>query len=164
MWRALPSHWRNTTRASLVTQTVKNLPAMQETQVQSLGREDPLEKGMATHSSILAWRSLWTEEPGGLQSMGSQRIRYNWATNTFTLSKSLEKYHKVLSFSFSVPLPGLCKFSSFRFSPSAKRNRHNADLGVMERLTWTAIEIYWYNHVYFGNCLPYKGDFMVPRW
>ena len=50
--------------------TVKYLPAMQETQVQSLGWEDPLEKGMATHSSILAWRILWSEEPGGLQSMG----------------------------------------------------------------------------------------------
>ena len=51
---------------------VKNLPAMQKTRVQSLGWEDPLEKGMATHSSILAWRVSWTEEPGGLQSMGSQ--------------------------------------------------------------------------------------------
>ena len=61
---------------------VKNLPAMQETQVQSLGREDPLEKGMATHSSILAWRIPWTGEPGGLQSLGSQRVRHDWATNT----------------------------------------------------------------------------------
>ena len=51
---------------------VKNLPAVLETQVRSLGVEDPLEKGMATHSSILAWRIPWTEEPGGLQSMGSQ--------------------------------------------------------------------------------------------
>ena len=58
--------------ASLVAQTVKNLPAMQEPQVQSLGQEDPLEKGMATHSSILAWRIPWIEKPGGLQSMGSQ--------------------------------------------------------------------------------------------
>jgi len=57
-----------------MAQTVKNLPAMQETWVQSLGREDPLEKGMATHASILAWRISWTEEPGGLQSMGSQRV------------------------------------------------------------------------------------------
>ena len=56
---------------------VKNLPAMQETQVRSLGWEDPLEKGMATHSSILAWRIPWTEEPGGLQSMGSQRVGHN---------------------------------------------------------------------------------------
>ena len=54
---------------SLMDQLVKNLPAMRETQVQSLGQEDPLEKGMATHSSILAWRIPWTEEPGGLQSM-----------------------------------------------------------------------------------------------
>ena len=51
---------------------IKNFPAMQETRVRSLGREDPLEKGMATHSTILAWRILWTEEPGWLQSMGSQ--------------------------------------------------------------------------------------------
>ena len=61
-------------RASLLAQSVKNLPAMQETQVQSLGWEDPLEKEMATHSSILAWKILWTEEPGGLQSMGLQRV------------------------------------------------------------------------------------------
>ena len=59
-------------RASLVTQLVKNLPIMQETWVQPLGREDPLEKEMAAHSSILAWRIPWTEEPGRLQSMGSQ--------------------------------------------------------------------------------------------
>ena len=57
---------------SLVAKSVKNLPAMQETSVQSLHQEDPLEKEMVTHSSILAWRSPWTEEPGRLQSMGSQ--------------------------------------------------------------------------------------------
>ena len=59
-------------RASLIAQLVKNLPVMQETWVRFLGQEDPLEKEMATHSSILAWRIPWTEEPGGLQSMGSQ--------------------------------------------------------------------------------------------
>ena len=59
-------------RASLVAQSVKNLPAVQETRVLSLGWEDPLEKEMATHSSILAWKISWTEKPGGLQSMGSQ--------------------------------------------------------------------------------------------
>ena len=58
--------------ASLVAQTVKNSPAMQETQILSLGLEYPLEKEMATHSSVLAWEIPWTEEPGGLQSMGSQ--------------------------------------------------------------------------------------------
>ena len=60
-----------------MTQIVKNLLAMQETQVRSLGGEDPLEKGMAIHPSVLAWRILWTEEPGGLQSMGSQRIGHD---------------------------------------------------------------------------------------
>ena len=60
-----------------MVQTVKNLAAIQETQVQSLGWEDSLEKGMATHSSILAWRILWTEELGGLQSMDWQRVGYD---------------------------------------------------------------------------------------
>ena len=59
------------------TQTVKRLPTMRETQVQLLGREDPLEKEMATHSSTLAWKIPWTEDPGRLQSMGSQRVRHD---------------------------------------------------------------------------------------
>ena len=60
-----------------VAQMVKSLSAMQETQVQSLGREDPLEKGMATYSCILAWKIPWVEEPGGPQSMGSRRVRHD---------------------------------------------------------------------------------------
>ena len=60
-----------------MAQWVKNLPAMQEMQVPSLGGEDPLEEGMATHSSIVVWRILWTEEPGRLQSTGSQRVRHD---------------------------------------------------------------------------------------
>ena len=64
-------------RASLVAQTVKNLPAMRETQVQSLGQEDPLEKEMATHSSILAWEIPWTEESDGLWFMGWQRVGHD---------------------------------------------------------------------------------------
>ena len=67
---------------SLMAQMVKNLPAVQETWVWALGPEDPLEKGMATHCSILAWRIPWTEKPGGLQSMGSQWVRHEWATIT----------------------------------------------------------------------------------
>ena len=63
---------------SLVAQTIKNLPAMWEIQAQCLVWEDPLEKGMATDSSILPWRIPWTEEPGELQSMGSQRVRHDW--------------------------------------------------------------------------------------
>ena len=69
-----------------VAQTVKNLPAMQETWVRSLGWKDHLEKGIAIHSSILAWRIPWTEEPGKPQSMWSQRVVHNWPTNTATTS------------------------------------------------------------------------------
>ena len=68
--------------ASLVAQMIKNLPAKQETWLWSLGREDFLEKGMATHCSIFAWRIPWTGEPDGLQSMRLQTVRHNWVTNT----------------------------------------------------------------------------------
>ena len=64
-------------RASLVAQRLKHLPAVRETWVRSLGQEDPLEKEMATHSSTIAWEIPWTEEPGGLQSTGSQRVGHN---------------------------------------------------------------------------------------
>ena len=67
----------------MVAQTVKNMPTMRETKVRSLGQKDPLEKGMAPHSSILAWRSLWTEELGGLQSMG---VTESYMTELLTLS------------------------------------------------------------------------------
>ena len=68
---------KSTRRASLAAQMVKNLPAMQETQVRFQGWEDALEKGVVTHSSILSWRIPWTEEPGGLQSIGSQRVGHD---------------------------------------------------------------------------------------
>ena len=67
----------------LVAQTVKNCPAIWETKAQSLGREDPLEKGIASHSNILAWKIPWTEDPGGLQSRESQRVAHKCATDTF---------------------------------------------------------------------------------
>ena len=73
---------------SLVAQLVKNLPTVQETRVPSLGWEDPLEKEIATHSSILGWKISWTEEPGGLQSMGLQRVGHDWATNTYLKQKT----------------------------------------------------------------------------
>ena len=66
-----------------MAQAVKRLPTMWETWVQSLGWEVPLEKEMATHSSILAWKIPWMEEPGRLQSMGSQRVRHNWVTSLY---------------------------------------------------------------------------------
>ena len=76
--------WTYSEGLSLVAQMVENLPAMQETMVQPLGQEDPLEKGMVTLSSILAWRIPWIEEPGRLQSKGSQRAGYDWGTKIFT--------------------------------------------------------------------------------
>ena len=76
-------------RVSLVAQMVKNLPARQDTQVWSLGGEDPLEKEIPTHSSILVWRIQWTEEPGGLRSMASQIVRHDWVTSTTITISSL---------------------------------------------------------------------------
>ena len=73
-------------KASLVAQMLKSPPAMQEAQVPSLGQEDALEKGMAMHPNILAWKSLRTEETGRIQSTGLQRIRHDSATNTFTFT------------------------------------------------------------------------------
>ena len=73
--RATKLNYQHST--AVVAQLVKNLPAVQETWVRSLGWEDPLEKEMATHCSILAWKISWTEEPGGLQPMGSQRVRHD---------------------------------------------------------------------------------------
>ena len=86
-WKRIPTHLLRKQRAgniwriALVAQTVKRLPTMQETQVPSLGWEDPLEKEIATHSSIHVWKIPWTEEPAGLQSMGSQRVRHDWVTS-----------------------------------------------------------------------------------
>ena len=76
-----------------MAQTVKNLPAMQETRVRFLGQEDPLEEGLATHSSILAWGIPRAEEPGRLQTMGLQRVRHDRATNTFTFTRQHLKIH-----------------------------------------------------------------------
>ena len=85
------------TLSFLLVQMVKNLPAIQETQVLSLGWKDSLEKGMATHSSILAWGIPWTEEPGRLQSRGLQRVRHDWATN---INFNLVAHKGFLSFGF----------------------------------------------------------------
>ena len=79
-----------------MAQMVKNLLAMRETWVRSLGQEDPQEEEIATHSSILGWRIPWTEEPGRLQSMGSQRVRHNRTTNTFTFFNLIHSYYKIL--------------------------------------------------------------------
>ena len=106
-------HWQ--VWASLVAQTVKHLPAKRETRVRSLGREDPLEKEMAIHSSALAWKIPWTEEPDRLQSMESQRVGHDWATS-FThwqdcmvytkesFSKGHYRSHTCTSFLIKIPM------------------------------------------------------------
>ena len=78
---------------------IKNLPAAQEFWVRSLGWEDPLEKGMATHSSILSWRIPRPEEPGGLQSMGSETVRHDWVTNTYIHTRYIKSCIKCILFS-----------------------------------------------------------------
>ena len=98
---------------SVVTQMVKNRPAMRETRVRSLHWEDPLEESMATHFSILAWRIPWTEEPGGLQSMGSQRAGQGWATKHILKHPILQ----VTIFQFPLlvsPHPQSLKYSALR--------------------------------------------------
>ena len=86
---------------------VKNLPAMQETWVWSLGQEDPLEKGMDTDSSILAWRIPWTEKPGGLYSMGSQKVEHDWAIH-FHIHKYIKLYIYYITFSSIYITEWLC--------------------------------------------------------
>ena len=91
-WMASSTRWTwvwANSRSSLVAQMVKSLPAVWETQLQSLGQEDPLEKEIPNHSSIYAWKTPWTEESGGLQSMVSQRVRQDWATKHSTYFSSV---------------------------------------------------------------------------
>ena len=97
-------------RTSLVAQMVKHLPTIQETRVQSLGEEDPLENEMAPHSSTLAWKIPWTEEPGRLQPMGSQRVGHDWATSLMcqTPIRSFKTCIEVVSCFKSVFFSQLC--------------------------------------------------------
>ena len=132
--------------ASLVAQMVKNPLAMKETWVQPLSWEDNPEKGMATHSSILAWRIPWTELPGRLQPLGSQRAGYDWVTNTFTFTffpkdgYEFVKYQvgQKVCLGFSVPLYGKTrKIFFFFFLPiqyMSGRNLFKTDLMVSIRL------------------------------
>ena len=102
---------------SLVAQRLKRLRGILETRVRSLGREDPLEKEMATHSSTLAWRIPWMEEPAGLQSTGSQRVRHNWATSLSLFMLSQSKAN-------AAPKCSLCHMTS---DPSWSRKNGSCD-------------------------------------
>ena len=114
--------------SSLVGQIVKNLPAMWEIRVRSLGQEDPLEKELATHSSILAWKIPWTEEPGRLQSMWLQRVRHDWATNTHTWYSSILTNTIITKVDLVTWLEVCCLYHSLSWSsvfPTAKATSFN---------------------------------------
>ena len=108
---------------------VKNLPAMQETRVRSLGRRDHLEKGKATHSSILAWRIPWTEESGGLQSMGSQRVGHDRATDAFISFIPISQMRMPIS----------DDQSQFNLSPQSCALLKRWHLGVEDRDCWVLV-------------------------
>ena len=131
---------------SLVAQTVKNLPEMQVTWVQFLGWEDPLEKGMATHSSILALRIPWTEKPGGLQSMGSQRVRHDCTAITTTqfFCKIYLWGLKVLRYSAVVVWESVRTVIG-----SQKMSRLSVAIKVLSKIMIT--NIYWVLTVCFTN-------------
>ena len=113
------STFSRTAEASLVTRMVKNLPAMQKTQVWSLDLEDPLEREMATHSSILGWTILCTEEPGRLQSMGLQRVGLDWMTNTHVVIAEIKYATNVVHCCHpqSIPLQPRSVERSFSMKP-----------------------------------------------
>ena len=145
------------TWASLVAQMVKNPPAMQKTWFRSLCWEDLLEKGMATHSSISAWRIPWTEEPGGLQSMGSQRVRHNWTANTFIKTPSFKERKERRSLWFflnAAKLPGLivCFLSSNENQPLLNQS-----------LVQNPWESGVYKHFFYGNT-QIVSEWSVEWW
>ena len=120
--------------ASLVAQLVRNPPAMQETWVWSLGWEDPMEEGMATHSCILVCRIPWTEEPGRLQSMGLQRVRYDWATKHMAQHSMIILTSAASSFrSRSVVLTLVCTLQS----PEKLYKNTNPWIPLSEILIWS---------------------------
>ena len=112
-WCDLAAAAAHAPRAFVVAQMVKILSVMQEVWVQSLSQEDPLEKGMANHSSILAWRIPWTEKPGGLQSIWSQIVRHDWATNTYKFM-TLRRKQPCQHLDFRVPEPQVFQFLLFK--------------------------------------------------
>ena len=149
---------------SLVAQRLKRLPSMPETQVRSLGREDPLEKEMAAHSSILAWRIPWMEEPGWLQSTGSQRVGHDWATSLSQWSFLTRLYRDCVS---SVAIPAA--FSPGRFdlqlpkSPSLQGPRASREAVSFSHSPWPK----HLHHACIPSCLAVlqslSGQMHSPR-
>ena len=140
--------------ASLVAQMVKNPPAVWDTWVQSLGLEDPLEEGMAMHSSILAWRIPWTEEPGRLQFMGSQRVRHNWVAKHSTAQHRYSYYSFFCLFTDNYSFLWLSKHKSFDQQHTDKKRRscvHVTGFVTTRLHCYNLIDQYYYflNHHYY---------------
>ena len=137
--------------ASLVAQRLKSLPAMWETRVRSLGREDPPEKEMATHSSILAWRIPWREEPGSLQSTGLQRVRHDWAISLHFIACGAWFYQWLTC----IPLPIFLRKSSIDWACLVHHGVLGAFRGacysgkVLLSVMWCWC-IYIYTHIYIS--------------
>ena len=142
LWKPFMIYWAPffPPRAFLVAQTIKNLPAMWETWVWSMGWEDPLQKGIAIHSSILAWRIPWTEEPGGLQSMGLQRVGHNWSTNTFTLFflRQNSLFHLIFRATVST---GYYYYFHLKYDLKIGRDVEKLDQGLSTIRYWTCIQV-----------------------
>ena len=120
--------------ASLAAQMVKNLPAMQETWVPSLGQEDPLKKRMAICSSILAWRIPWTEEPGGLQSMALQRASHDWVTKHACMNLPLQESNHMLLhlLTFNIPWESSGWRAEMKFSVLWKTGRTSLQIDIFK--------------------------------
>ena len=123
-------------RKVMVAQRLKHLPGMRETRVRSLGWEDPLEKEMATHSSTLPWRIPWKEEPGRLQSMGSQRVWHDWAT-------SLRKVIVCALMFISVGFPGSSKSAKQKSQVQSLGGEDPLEEGMAAHSSILALEIPW---------------------
>ena len=117
---------------SLVAQTVKNLLAMHETWVWFLGQEDPLEKQIATHSSILAWRISWAKEPCRLQSMGLQRVGHDWVNNTFTFHQIYFEFTEItMSFFFLKSLNIVIQWITLNKTPIPGKIQHYHEIYLL---------------------------------
>ena len=140
--------------ASLVAQTVINLPAMRETWVWSLGWEDLLDKGMETHSRILAWKIQWTEEPCELHTLGSQRVIHNWATNTFFFFHILKigKKYKTRQVQMILKIKTDKELEAFQAFPVNKWTKSKQKLSLerntCRHLSWGITDCYLGNDCY----------------
>ena len=128
--------------ASLVAQRLKRLPAMRETWVQSLGQEDPLEKEMATHSSILAWRIPWMEEPGGLQSTGLQRVGHNWATSLHFMPPFNPYLNLIKPMFILISLKKIKQRNTQNHCSSERLTKLSCMIELVNRATWSSPPIF----------------------